>query len=42
MFILSCSNLHWLGDNPEEQRQDLCLHGNVFLKIDDEILSDEK
>lgn len=42
MITLRLSNLHWLGDTPEEQQQDLCLHGHVLLKFDEDIISDEE
>lgn len=42
MITLHLSNLHWLGDTPEKQQYDLCLHGHVFLKLDDGIISNEE
>ena len=41
MITLNLSDLYWLGDIDEEQQQDLCLHGHVLLKLDDDIISDE-
>ncbi|MEC5158623.1 hypothetical protein [Chryseobacterium sp. MP_3.2] len=38
-FQIKVSNLHWLPNTTEEN--DLCAHGNVFLKIGDEIVCDE-
>ena len=32
---------HWVIDNGEYDRADLCSHGKLFLRIGDEILSDE-
>jgi hypothetical protein len=39
-FEIKLLNIHWLNDAEEVQRGDLCAHGNVSLKIGDEILSD--
>ncbi len=38
-FEIKVSNLHWINNTDDER--DLCAHGNVFLKIDDEIVCDE-
>ncbi len=42
MITLHLSNLHWIGETPKEKQQDLCLHGHVLLKLDDDIISDEE
>ena len=42
MITLHLSNLHWFGDTQKEQQQDLCLHGHVLLKFDEDIISDEE
>lgn len=36
-FLLEMINPHWLGED-ETQRNDLCLHANVFLKINDDVI----
>jgi len=33
-------NLHWLGEG--DTRDDLCLHGGVYIKLGDTVISDEK
>jgi len=40
MVELKALNLHWLEDTDAEK--DLCVHGFIFLKLDDEIISDAK
>jgi hypothetical protein len=42
MIVLAMSNPYWLGDTTEEQQRDLCLHGHVLLKFDEDIISDEE
>lgn len=42
MITLTVSNMNFLGESEEEKRRDLCLHGSVLLKIDDDVLSDDK
>lgn len=36
-FIINLRNPHWLGES-EDQKDDLCLHANVYLQINEEIL----
>ena len=38
MVELKALNLHWLEDTDTER--DLCAHGSVYLKLDDEIVSE--
>jgi hypothetical protein len=33
MITLNISNLHWLGETPDEQRKDQCVHGTVEFRI---------
>ncbi len=40
MVNLKALNIHWL-ENTDAER-DLCAHGSVYLKLDDEIISDAK
>lgn len=42
MIQLDVTDFHWLGDSDKEKQYDLCLHAHVFLKLDDDILSDEE
>lgn len=41
MAELKALNLFWRGDNDSEKQRDLCAHGQVFLKIENKIVSDE-
>ncbi|EPC08639.1 hypothetical protein [Myroides odoratimimus] len=38
-FNIKVSNLHWLNNIDDES--DLCAHGDVFLKIGDEVISND-
>ena len=38
-FELKILELHWISD--ENQNQDLCVHGKVFIKIGNEIIADK-
>ena len=40
MVELKVLNLHWLEDTDAER--DLCAHGSVYLKLNDEIISEAK
>jgi hypothetical protein len=35
--ILKC---HWIQEDNPDDKEDLCLHGKIFIRIGDEILSD--
>ncbi|BCZ46795.1 hypothetical protein psyc5s11_28620 [Clostridium gelidum] len=36
-FVIKIIDLHWI-DGKEDDGKDLCLHGNVFVRIGDEII----
>ena len=36
-FEIKIIDLHWI-DRKEDDGKDLCLHGNVFVRIGDEII----
>lgn len=40
MTELYAKNIHFLGESEKEQKQDLCVHGNVCFKINDTVISD--
>jgi hypothetical protein len=40
LFEIKLLNIHWLNNEKEVQLADLCAHGNVYVKINNEILSD--
>lgn len=41
-FEIKILRQHWIKDDGLEDQADLCSHGELFLKIGDEILSDSK
>lgn len=40
-FELIVLRQHWINDDGAEDKNDLCSHGEVFIRIGDEVLSDE-
>lgn len=42
MMELYANGLHFLGNDEESQREDLCIHGGVFLKVNDTVVSELK
>ena len=40
-FEFNLIEIHWINDLPDND-EDLCAHGKVFIKINDEIVSDGK
>ena len=36
-FVIKIIDLHWI-DRKEDDGKDLCLHGNIFVRIGDEII----
>jgi hypothetical protein len=40
MIELKALNLHWRGNNDLEKQRDLCAHSQVFMKIENKIVSD--
>lgn len=41
-FEISILRQHWIKDDGLDSKTDLCSHGELYLKIGDEILSDSK
>ena len=39
-FDLEILRLHWVKDDGIDDKDDLCVHGEVFLKIGNEVISD--
>ena len=40
VFEIKILNFHWIDENNPNDKDDLCLHGRLFIKIGNEILSD--
>jgi hypothetical protein len=41
-FEIRILDLHWIKEDEPDDGKDLCLHGRVFIKIGDEVLSDKE
>ncbi len=41
-FELNILRQHWIKDDDKDDKQDLCSHGEIFIRIADEIISDKK
>lgn len=41
-FEIKILRLHWVKDDDLDDPDDLCIHGEVFLRIGNQILSDQK
>jgi hypothetical protein len=39
-FEIKLLNIHWI-DRFKDNSEDLCAHGNVYVRINDEIISDK-
>ena len=39
-FEIEILKFHWINKDDPNDKQDLCLHGEIFIRIGDEILSD--
>ena len=40
LFEIKILKCHWIPEDNPENKEDLCLHGKIFIRIGDEILSD--
>ncbi len=40
MIELYAADLHFLGDDPVSKREDLCLHGRVYFRVNDTVFSE--